>query len=336
MLGKLSQRVKKYQNYVKKLHNSFSTPPRMLYRYLRSTLGIITPEMERVAAGESQEVYEIQKNPQKKFVIKISRKEEKQLERIVWVSKHLRQLHLPVPRILYMKTVFVRNRSLVFYLEKKIQGQSLLLFLSQQKKVNRRKLNSLMYGFGRMLKKIHSVKTSGFDLIDGRGKGQFKTWNDFMLDPLQRRKEFQIMAKKIHIKERYVNLALSLLLKYQEVYKNVEPRLLYGDLSPKNLLVYDFKITGLIDFEDAMSGDPVFDFARWSFFGYFHQIPLKLIYPGYDQRVLSQKNFALKKKLYRVRFSIDFLNYMVIKGNLTGLEYAKKKFMKDVEILNKR
>jgi aminoglycoside phosphotransferase (APT) family kinase protein len=47
---------------------------------------------------------------------------------------------------------------------------------------------------------------------------------------------------------------------------SVEPRLLHGDLGSHNVFTDGATITALIDWEDCLSGDPLFDVAFWATF----------------------------------------------------------------------
>lgn len=54
---------------------------------------------------------------------------------------------------------------------------------------------------------------------------------------------------------------------HQDLFKNVTPVLLHGDLGNHNFISADGKsISALIDWEDCLIGDPVFDIAYWATF----------------------------------------------------------------------
>src|SRR5262249_51720235 len=91
----------------------------------------------------------------------------------------------------------------------------------------------------------------------------------------------------------------------------VEPVLLHGDLSGRNIFTDGVAITAVIDWEDCLAGDPVFDLAFWATFhqderhgalldGYASVRPLPA---DFDARFwLYYLRVALSKTVQRHRF----------------------------------
>ena len=78
--------------------------------------------------------------------------------------------------------------------------------------------------------------------------------------------------------------------------------LLHGDLGSHNVLTDGDRLLGLIDWEDAVAGDPVYDIAFWAT---FHPAARRTIFlTGYrDVRALPD-DFPLRFWLYFVRIAL--------------------------------
>jgi hypothetical protein len=80
------------------------------------------------------------------------------------------------------------------------------------------------------------------------------------------------------------------------------PRLLHGDLGSHNVLTDGTDITGLIDWEDCLAGDPVFDVASWATFQPEHRHPAFL--EGYSSVETLPDDFEPRFWLYYLRVSL--------------------------------
>src|SRR5262249_32278643 len=81
-----------------------------------------------------------------------------------------------------------------------------------------------------------------------------------------------------------------------------EPALLHGDLGSHNVFTDGASITALIDWEDCLSGDPVFDIAFWATFHpeRRHQAFLD----GYRSESPLPGDFAVRFWLYFLRIAL--------------------------------
>jgi Ser/Thr protein kinase RdoA (MazF antagonist) len=81
-----------------------------------------------------------------------------------------------------------------------------------------------------------------------------------------------------------------------------DARLLHGDLGSHNVLTDGTDITGLIDWEDCLAGDPVFDVASWATFQPEHRHPPFL--EGYRSVRALPADFEARFWLYYLRVSL--------------------------------
>jgi hypothetical protein len=178
------------------------------------------------------------------------------------------------------------------------------------------RLRRLLPAVGLLLARVHRIPASGFGLVNfesdpprGACRGVFDTWRDYVLVQLEahlaccERIEAITRGERARIEAAFGELG--------GLLEGVEPALLHGDLGSHNIFTSDETVTALIDWEDCLAGDPVFDLAFWATFhpdarhepfleGYFSERP-----PAHDFEArfwLYYLRIALAKTVLRHRF----------------------------------
>ncbi|MBR0750595.1 aminoglycoside phosphotransferase family protein [Bradyrhizobium jicamae] len=171
---------------------------------------------------------------------------------------------------------------------------------------------------GAALHAIHDVEGHGAGLLDCKGKaeqpptGVHDDW-----------RAYQALLFEPHLRTcrdaGFVDAAMSdrivrLFETMQPALRNRPLRLLHGDLGPHNICVDPVtqKVTAVLDWEDALIGDPLFDVAMVSSFQPARRLPAILEgygppRPTHEQQALIAFYFlriALAKTVHRLRFGI--------------------------------
>lgn len=120
------------------------------------------------------------------------------------------------------------------------------------------------------LRLVHGVPVQGWGLLAGRaGEGSRATWADYLLLRLE-----EHLAALIGIGALDAGAADSVRAALQRAAL-LDPgpaRLLHGDIGPHNAILGDD--VRLIDWEDALAGDPAFDVAMWATFNPVRRWPV--------------------------------------------------------------
>lgn len=110
--------------------------------------------------------------------------------------------------------------------------------------------------------RINQIPLNGYGWIVRREKtagGRYKTWQAFLAH------EFALWTKGIARAEGNAALTKKLKRYFAEVFSGLtleHPSLVHGDLTnPSNILVLDGKVSGLVDWEWSLAGDPAWEFA---------------------------------------------------------------------------
>jgi Ser/Thr protein kinase RdoA (MazF antagonist) len=177
------------------------------------------------------------------------------------------------------------------------------------------RLRRLLPAVGKLLARVHRIPVAGFGLFDFESepaqgcRGVFDTWRDYVLVRLEAHLACCVQIEAITRGERArIETAFDQL---GSLLEGVRPALLHGDLGSHNIFTSDETVTALIDWEDCLAGDPVFDLAFWATFhpdarhgplleGYFSERPPA---PDFEARFwLYYLRVALAKTVLRDRF----------------------------------
>ncbi len=142
---------------------------------------------------------------------------------------------------------------------------------------------------GSNLKIIYSVKIDGFGHIspekfrqDGRLRCDYNSWPDFIhyyfdsrIKPLiekvnsDKKNHFQGSNLSKEQIEKVVEIVARIpealkKLNHMTTKLEIQGNLVHGDLSTQHILVSDNRLSGIIDFNNVLVGDSLFDIAYWS------------------------------------------------------------------------
>lgn len=186
---------------------------------------------------------------------------------------------------------------------------------------------------GVILAKIHSVRPTGFGGLKENGQGKFPAWLDCVMEIEDEREEILESALKIGLSAEDVERGFAVLKENQHLFENVTPHLIHGDFSIKHILVENGSITGIIDFESCKSGDPMWDFAWWSYF-FGKDVPIEWLKEGYSQVHELDPKFDKKLILYKIRLGLGMIHYYESEGNISGMRHTKEKLLADLRSYN--
>jgi len=163
----------------------------------------------------------------------------------------------------------------------------------------------LLEAQGRALARVHRIRVDGgFGLLDVRqaadGKlvGSQATWDAYLRLRLGDHVNACREMEAITIEE-----ATTIRRLFREMLPAVrEPVLLHGDPGSHNVFVEQDDVTALIDWEDALAGDPIFDVAFWATFHPVrrHQTMLN----AYRREANLPGDFARRFWLYFLRIAL--------------------------------
>lgn len=223
---------------------------------------------------------------------------------------------LPVPDCLVLDD----SRTLApfdYMVCKKIEGKN----IEQSWAHLSEKLKSVLsFQAGQVLSQIHSVELNHFGELSGNGPfPKTNTWTEYLAFILNYHLE-EAMALSLFTAEKR-NSFLNSFKNHAHMFDKFEtPKLVHGDFHLGNLLSDQEKITGVLDFEWACAGDPLFDMSN-------QLREMDKTWPG------SQENF---NQGYGIKmFSEEDLKKMEVYAMIKNIELCvvAKKFFSEEETL---
>ncbi len=183
-----------------------------------------------------------------------------------WAGAALEHAGLPAVRVPYVNL----SRTVVpfdFQIGAESPGRPLAAFHDDEPRMHRR-----LRQLGRLVARIHTLPLAGFGLLDARPlaaasgppRGMWNTWSEYIRLNLAAHMDF--CARAGDLTTAGADALLAAFERHAGCLNVSGGVLLHGDLGSHNILTDGDRLLGLIDWEDALSGDPVYDVAFWASF----------------------------------------------------------------------
>ncbi len=268
-----------------------------------------------------------------RYVLRVGNKENKYVIEHEFI-KLAQNAGVKTPKLI-VASEDLNKYQFAFSLQQKLPGKSL-------DKLPEKRWPNIFSEVGVELAKLYSIKMAGFGPIDserfgitGQLEGSFATWTGFV-DSLFSKRKNEIL-NKIYIEKPdnfktskltsgQITKLLTISQRVGEISDRVnklslnfdQASMLHGDLQRMNFIVSDTHLSGIIDFEHILVGDPLFDIAVASI------MPAGELY----KELLNNSGIKINKdRFYLYRLLIAF-------GKI-HTRYVKKNYLRDYpEILD--
>ena len=218
------------------------------------------------------------------------------------------------------------EEDIAFQIIEKLSGDTVQFYLKEHPEEE----EQLVYGMGKTMAKLHKTKVNGFGPFDnekaknGELVGIHSTLNSAVNAGLDENL-VRLVANGLFSEE--VATKIKTLFTNNELLNTEQAVLLHNDFADWNLLTDGNTITGVIDWDECVGGEPIEEIACWSTF--FDPERLKPFLQGYFSETKEYENFENRFQLMRLRYTIskmalrikrytyeqtDFLKGMIEKG----------------------
>lgn len=318
-----------YDDYLSLVHSKLQTDDEVIQDVVKEATGQRFFEKKRIIAGEVNEVYDVTLQDNSHIIVRISHKNDKNLDKEVWAIDESRKVGVPVPHVIAVKHSKYKGKDLTFSLLKKVTGELLERGNIHYDQLDKDHFKRIIVLSGEILSKIHSVKTVGFGYLDQNGKGNYKTLSEFILKNAVEEKEFVSLSKRTNFDTKKMKTILKILLDHDSLYQNQLPCLCHGDFAPKHILFDHEVITGIIDWQDALSHIPIYDFARWDYW-FGKSIPVSWLQEGYTNKKIFDHDFDKLLHLIKLDKGLEVLSWYDKQKYPPHIERAKKQLLEDL------
>lgn len=271
-----------------------------------SKLNLKVSKIKQAKGGMINDVFFI-KVGERELVLKVSPHEGPRFGGEYWALKQCSQNNIPVPKALALGTVRPKLPYPTRYLlatripGKRVQSPSRL-------KLRSAKTSNYLRKAGYLLSKVHTIKTRGFGWLGTNGKGVYKSWKEFLLEPILNEKLLPYLSEEGFI-DKNLEKSIPNFLNSEEEYLQLEsPFLLHGDFFLDHIFTNKGRVSGVIDFENCISGDPLYDLAT---FELYHEVgrypsPLPHFLEGYKNG-FTKEDLERKIVFYKLQKALPLI-----------------------------
>jgi aminoglycoside phosphotransferase (APT) family kinase protein len=277
-------------------------------------LGRRTLAAERDRVGASNDVYFVTLADGEECVVRIGRAEWRYLvPQEVWAVGRCRALGVPAPDVL------AADWSLAHFpwpytVARRLPGRVL-----RRRDLTPPEIASLLEQMGGYLRLIHSVELAGHGNLIETGDsytGRHASAWEALRDDMEHR--IAHLPPGLLPDER-VGRVRALVERERDLFALDGAVLVHGDFQGNNVLVSDGRVTGVLDFENLVAGDPALDFKPVHFHSDAPTRDLAALRRGYGDRPgLFDDRFERRLLVYELVFALELLWWKTRFGNTAG------------------
>lgn len=286
-------------------------PEPLLVAAVKKATGNSPGRTERLLVSYSNDVYEVETRVGS-LIVRAHRGEIGHFEREGWALDAAASVGCPVPEVLTIEDAEHDGITWSLCVQRRLPGVALLGLFKEGTSVGDHQ--RVIREAGECLARVHSVVTSGFGYVDGRGVASPGTWEGFHNRHGQ--EELAAAARTADIDPGCVVEACEVVNGAADLWADIDPHLAHADFSSKHVLVDGDHVSGIIDFEFASSDDAARDLAFWD----YQEGPASTAFLLEGYRAVADADDTLERRadVLRLLVSLDYLSYHAPRGELTG------------------
>lgn len=321
--------MNQYQKYLQNKHDQLTTNPEVIESVVLNATGQTVTDKVRLVVGEQNEVYFIKLQSHQEVVLRIAHAVQRQFHQEQWAIEKCLESNLRVPKIFSIQHQKTKDGFLSFCIMEKINGQPLLALRDNYDAIDRRYLKKMIVKAGAILTKIHQIPTRGFGRIDSQGQGEYKNFEEMMLEKVDQRRYLLKLSAETSFNPQKMEKILEIISAHASLYEADNSILNHGDFGPKHIMVEGDSITGILDWGETLGHLPVYDFAYWDYWR-GDKIPTEWLKEGYDNKAIFDKDFDTVTHLIKLHLGIGLLYHYHQDSYLPNVELVKRNFDRDL------
>ncbi|HSX31303.1 MAG TPA: phosphotransferase [Candidatus Saccharimonadales bacterium] len=292
---------------LKKMHAKRTSDDQTLKAIVSKAIGKGLASYKRIISGEVNEVYEATLTNGTNIILRIGHIENKSFESETWAIEQSRRAGVPHAQVLAIGEITTDGRTLYYSLQEKLTGKRFDDLLWGER-ITPERAERITQNAGEALARLHSVRTKGYGYIRPGGQGQFVDMNAWVHSHLEKREIYGKLFGQHNLTAADLAATFTRLEDAKNIFAE-PPHLLHGDFGPKHIFVDDSdEITGIIDLEQASSGDMVLDLAGWQFW-FKESVPIDWLLAGYSRAGNVGDNFEARMNLAQLHATLGLLDY---------------------------
>lgn len=188
---------------------------------------------------------------------------------------------------------------------------------------------------GRYAAMIHSIKPTGFGFFlndiakqEGQLVGQYRTLRKHIEAGLEEDLGFLQDSQTITGKQR--KTIEGLFMRHADTLSLQKSVLVHNDIADWNQLTDGHHITGIMDWDECVGGDPVMELAAYNLF--FGEPRISWFVRGYEE-VRKLGDWKEKFELYKLRYLVSKLHLRKKRSLVEDSEFLRRNLVRGLEVL---
>ncbi len=273
------------------LHAAFNTPESVVYDLVKKATGQEAIQRTKIQAGYDSEVYFVNTQDGKRYIVKIKREGRIAYSQEAWAMEQARTHDVPVADVLLLDSMDIDSQLTDVMVQSVVNGVPLQ---SRRGDISQDQFEGVLREAGRILRKIHTTTVSGAYRRNEDGTWSFPNWQALMKSMVDGRRGEMELSIQGGMQREQIEDILARSERADDRVAALPLVLNHGDFMPEHIYVGDdLQITGIIDFGDCKGAVPIHDFAFISLIG--PNIPLAPILEGYGDVRLASRVEAVRK-----------------------------------------
>lgn len=272
-------------------------------------MGDVT-DLQAIAEGEESQVFSFLYEGSY-YIVRINQNDAG-FKKDEYAYRHFTSRKIPIPQII--KIGYYDNKH-AFCISKLVRGITL-----QDAEPNQiTKLLQPLTDAWSAIKQVDITNTNGYGEFDENGDGKFETWEAFLLDVLQYDWKKVASVADIDLIDKLKSELRHLVLLCPK-----ERRLVHGDFGSNNVIVDGGQIKSIIDWENSLYGDPLYDIATAYFWSPW-LVCMQMSAEYWGKKLGEIPNYHARIKCYLLRIALHEIYKDAINGNAKMLNWLQKR-----------
>ncbi len=214
-------------------------------------------KIERFTTGLCHYVYDVELDNCEKLVIRIADAEgRKELKGGIYWYGQLKIYELPMPKIFF----YDLEGDYAYVILERLPGKDLHFVYDEMSDLQKAQLAERISDIQNLSQKLPPAKGFGYALsYDDETLEKNKNWKDVVLESLQGARK-GITANRI-FNSKYLDLLSSGLNKFNQYFDSIKPRPFLDDITNKNVIINNGKLSGIVDIDTVCFGDKLYHLA---------------------------------------------------------------------------
>ena len=291
---------------------------------LRVSFGDNIGRWERLVGGAFSSAYGFEANGQP-YVVRLNAAPHaaESFAKDAFAARHFASSGLPIPEIIEIGS----HRDVEYAISERVPGRTLHAHTTAERRATLPSFLATLTAIGQ----VNTSDTAGYGDWGADRQGKFASWHDYLIQVIENHEQGFYANWHALFDSTFLDRDA-----YEAIYRRMlellsycpnERALIHNDLWFENILAENGVITGVIDWANALYGDPFYDVARLSWgsawLGWWYDDGAEIL----RERFGHLPNYAERMTCYACHIGLDDMRYYAKTGRQAEYDFFRPKLL---------